>query len=117
VEDPLLRTDLNGTVTVDSDGQRWGVASARQPPRGPPVGGDPIGRAKQPPGDRSKTPGRLIDINSAPQAELESLPGIGPTLARRIIEGRPYRTVDDLLRVKGIGEKRLAEIRGPVTAR
>jgi DNA uptake protein ComE-like DNA-binding protein len=32
-------------------------------------------------------------------------------IAQRIIEGRPERTADDLLRVKGIGEKRLAEIR------
>jgi DNA uptake protein ComE-like DNA-binding protein len=38
-------------------------------------------------------------------------------IALRIIEGRPYRTVEDLLRVKGIGEKRLEEIRAYVTAR
>jgi DNA uptake protein ComE-like DNA-binding protein len=38
-------------------------------------------------------------------------------MARRIIEGRPYRTVDDLLRVKGIGERSLAEIRPYVRAR
>jgi DNA uptake protein ComE-like DNA-binding protein len=37
-------------------------------------------------------------------------------IARRIIEGRPYRSVDDLDRVKGIGEKRLEEIRPLVTA-
>ena len=61
-------------------------------------------------------PGRLVDINSASQAELESLPGVGPVIARRIVEGRPYRTVDDLLRVKGIGAKRMAEVRPFVTA-
>ena len=55
---------------------------------------------------------RRVDLNTASQQELEALPGIGPTIARRIIEGRPYRTVDDLLRVKGIGEKKLEEIRG-----
>jgi competence protein ComEA len=44
-------------------------------------------------------------------ADLEALPGIGPVLARRIIEGRPYRSVEDLARVKGIGKKRLEEIR------
>jgi DNA uptake protein ComE-like DNA-binding protein len=38
-------------------------------------------------------------------------------IARRIIEGRPYRTVDDLRTVKGIGEKRWTEIRPYVTAR
>jgi DNA uptake protein ComE-like DNA-binding protein len=45
------------------------------------------------------------------------LPGIGPALARRIIAGRPYRSVDDLLRIKGIGEHRFAEIRQHVTVR
>jgi competence ComEA-like helix-hairpin-helix protein len=65
----------------------------------------------------SEQPGRGININIASQQELESLPGIGPALARRIIEGRPYRRVEDLWRVKGIGEKRLAETREFVTVR
>lgn len=42
------------------------------------------------------------------------MPGIGPVLARRIIESRPYRSVDDLIRVKGIGAKKLEAIRGMV---
>ena len=49
----------------------------------------------------------LIDINTASQSELDSLPGIGEVYAKRIIEGRPYRSVDDLKRVKGIGGKTL----------
>jgi competence protein ComEA len=48
--------------------------------------------------------------------EMEALTGIGPVLARRIIEGRPYRTVDELDRVKGIGQKRLEDIRPLVRA-
>jgi competence protein ComEA len=65
-----------------------------------------------------KVPGAagLIDIDTTSVAELEALPGIGPVIARRIIEGRPYRSVDDLERVKGIGRKRLEEIRALVTA-
>ena len=59
--------------------------------------------------------GRPINVNTATMAELEALPGIGPVLARRIIEGRPYASVDDLDRVKGIGPKRLEEIRPLVT--
>ncbi len=50
------------------------------------------------------------------QADLEALHGIGPVIARRIIEGRPYRSVEELDRVKGIGKKRLEEIRPLVTA-
>jgi DNA uptake protein ComE-like DNA-binding protein len=41
--------------------------------------------------------------------------GVGPAISRRIIERRPYRPVDDLDRVKGIGAKRLEEIRSLVT--
>jgi endonuclease/exonuclease/phosphatase family metal-dependent hydrolase len=58
-----------------------------------------------------KSVSSLIDVNSASQAALESLPGIGPVIAARIIAGRPYRRIDDLIRVKGIGPKRLAQIR------
>ena len=57
-----------------------------------------------------------IDLNSAATEALEALPGIGPTLARRIVEARPLRRVDDLLRVKGIGKVRLAALRPHVRA-
>jgi competence protein ComEA len=57
-----------------------------------------------------------INVTAATAAELEALPGIGPVIARRIVEGRPYRSVEELDRVKGIGKKRLEEIRPLVTA-
>ncbi len=56
-----------------------------------------------------------IDLNSASATELEGLPGIGPTLAARIIAARPLARVDDLLRVQGIGPVRLARLRALVT--
>lgn len=57
--------------------------------------------------------GLPVDLNRAPAAELEALPGIGPALARRIVEGRPYRDVVELRRVPGIGPRRLAAL-GPL---
>jgi competence protein ComEA len=54
-----------------------------------------------------------VDLNFATGVELESLPRIGPVLARRIVEDRqrrgPFRSVEDLARVRGIGP---ATVRG-----
>jgi len=54
---------------------------------------------------------RPIDINSASSADLENVPGIGPVLAQRIIEARPFKSADDLRNVKGIGEYRYRKLR------
>ncbi len=116
---PLLRTERDGTITVVSDGSRWWLPRRPDIVRGPSVGDDQFGvvvREKKPPRG-SEHSDRKIDVNTASQKELESLPGGGPVIARRIIEGRPYRTVDDLLRVKGIGAKRMEEIRPLVGVR
>jgi competence protein ComEA len=63
---------------------------------------------------RTNTPpdaGTLIDLNSATAKELDSLPGIGPVLAERIVEGRPYETVEDLRQVPGIGKATMDRLR------
>ncbi|NLJ79941.1 MAG: helix-hairpin-helix domain-containing protein [Firmicutes bacterium] len=55
----------------------------------------------------------LVHVNTAGMAELQTLPGIGPVFAERIIierRERPFLEKRDLLRVAGIGEKRLAQI-------
>jgi competence protein ComEA len=77
-----------------------------------------IGRAGPASGDRRDadvlSARRPINVNGATEAELEALLGVGPVIARRIMDGRPSRSVDELERVKGIGKKRLGEIRPPV---
>jgi competence protein ComEA len=57
-----------------------------------------------------------VDINTASQAELESLPGVGPQTAKAIIDARPFSSVSDLERVSGIGEQKMKDLRGMVTA-
>lgn len=56
-----------------------------------------------------------VDLNSADTQQLESLPGIGPALAARIIESRrasgPFGSIDELVRVRGIGAKTLEALR------
>lgn len=71
------------------------------------------------PGAGTAAPGDdRIDLNSADQAALETLPRIGPALAERIISWRDengrFQTVDDLLAVPGIGEKLLEGLRDGV---
>ena len=53
--------------------------------------------------------GRL-NLNAATPEQLEALPGVGPALAKKIIAGRPYRSLADLDRVKGVGEATLREL-------
>ncbi len=60
---------------------------------------------------KAKSPQGLVNLNTAAEKELQSIKGIGPVLAQRIIAGRPYRTVDDLLKVKGISSKNLEYFR------
>ena len=53
----------------------------------------------------------LLDLNTASKEELMFINGIGPVLAERIMVRRPYKTVDGLIKVKGIGPKKLEKIR------
>ena len=60
---------------------------------------------------KEKTPLGKIDINTATEKELTTVPGIGHVMAARIIAARPFRSADDLKRVSGIGDKKYAQIR------
>jgi len=63
--------------------------------------------------------GGLLDLNTATREQLEELPGIGPALAEAILAEREkrggFQSVDDLKGVRGIGEKRFADIEDLVT--
>lgn len=60
-------------------------------------------------------PAKLVDLNTAKSAELEELPGVGPSLAKAIIDARPFKSVDELDRVKGLGAARIAALRNKVS--
>jgi endonuclease YncB( thermonuclease family) len=52
-----------------------------------------------------------FDINTATEKELRLIPGIGPVMARRIMDARPFRSADDLKKVNGIGDRKYETIR------
>ena len=62
-----------------------------------------------------------ININKANQKELESLPGLGASKAQAIVDYRkqngPFKSVDDLVKVKGIGAKTLDKFRPNITVK
>jgi competence protein ComEA len=71
----------------------------------PVVSSEPVGSSSN----------QKISLNTDSKAELEELPGIGPSTADKIIQGRPYKNINDLLNVKGIGESLLEKIKDLVT--
>ena len=59
-----------------------------------------------------------ININTASEKELDALPGIGPAIARSIVEHRssqPFTKIEDIMLVKGIGEKKFAKLKELIT--
>ena len=79
---------------------------------------EPQYAAAQPPGALRSGDGR-ININTASKSELKDLPGIGDVLAGRIIDYRnqygAFSSIDGIMRVSGIGEKRYEAIRDKIT--
>jgi competence protein ComEA len=108
-----------GGASVDADLERLNLAAVVQDQQQVVV---PRRQAATTPGgtDALGGPGAgLVNVNTADSETLQTLPGIGPVIATRIIEYRdehgPFATVEDLVAVKGIGEVTLEKLRPLVT--
>jgi competence protein ComEA len=112
---PAVLERLRPFVTVEP----YPGTDAPPPPPRVARGAAPEQPSRQPPGSGKKPPlTGPVHVNSASAEELKRLPGIGPTLAQRIIEARaarPFRSVEELRRVRGIGAKTLERLRPHVT--
>lgn len=100
------------------DGEQVVVpAEGEVPPIGAPAPGTAPGAAAG--GSGGSAPTAPVNINTADQAALEALPGVGPVLAGRIVQWRVengrFTSIDELSEVSGIGEKMLAQIGPQVT--
>lgn len=68
---------------------------------------------------KKKPPARPVNLNTATSEELQQVPGIGPVTAEKILKMRKsyghFKSVDDLLAIRGIGPKRLEKMRKYLT--
>lgn len=131
--------DAAGGVTEEADTTRVNLARVlvdgeqvlvlapdEDPPPGtgaPPVAGAPPAGSAAPgtgAGAGAGAPAAVVDLNTATLADLETLPGIGPVLAQRILDWRTangrFSSVDELREISGLGEKRIADLQGKVRA-
>ena len=97
----------------DVEAAQGGAGQVAATPQGAALGGT----AGSAPGGTASGQGQSqVNINTATQAELETLPGIGPATAQKIIASResegPFSTPDELMRVSGIGEKKYEAVEG-----
>ena len=60
-------------------------------------------------------PGQKVNLNKATKEQLEALPEIGPSKAQAIIDGRPYKKPEDVMKVKGIKEGTFKKIKDSIT--
>lgn len=112
VEDEAKRRKVGGW---GMSGQPLNVASATPQPfakGSPSISVTPAQAAPIPSTSKNERlfPAKF-DINAATEKELRLIPGIGPVMARRIIDARPFRSADDLKKVNGIGDRKYAQIR------
>ncbi|RYL90379.1 helix-hairpin-helix domain-containing protein [Sporolactobacillus sp. THM19-2] len=87
-----------------------------KPPEGIPVA--PTAPA-QAPSSGEESPGQKVNVNTADEQTLQNLPGIGPSKAKAIIQYRqekgPFKSLEELTEVSGIGEKSLEQIKPSAT--
>jgi predicted flap endonuclease-1-like 5' DNA nuclease len=110
--DRIERLDRSPAGDVESAAPDEAPAA---PPRSPRRSKVPAVSSRAPIENKRIAPDARIDLNTAPLDDLTRLPGVGPVLASRIVDARPYASVDDMRRVRGVGRSKLDRLRELVT--
>ncbi len=100
-------TARDGDVVISTDGRKLRIETY---PKRPASAKTTTSEAKPLPVQPGATSTLLLDVNTASHEQLRSLPGVGPKTAEKIIAARPFASVPELRRVKGIGAKKLARL-------
>ena len=101
------------------DGEQVRIPTAAEVAAGVAAGGAGAAGAASGAGVQSGQAGGKININSASVGELDALPGVGPSTAQKIVDDRtangPFKRIEDLMRVSGIGEKKFEALKDSIT--
>jgi len=97
-------------AAVASIGLAYAQAPGKKPDAAKPAATAPAKAAEAPKKDK-------MDINSASEAELATLPGIGEARAKAIVKGRPYKGKDDLVQKKVLSKSVYAKIKDDIIAK
>lgn len=110
----LYGTDIHGTILVKTDGSEYNISTKKDGTISPKNTGttnatEPESEETKPKKETTQT-NSCIDINQASIEEVQNIIHIGPERAQLLIDLRPFDSVDDLDRIKGIGPARITDI-------
>lgn len=109
----IYRTDIHGHILITTDGQSYNIHLEKKGWSNPNPNPNPTPNTNQTDSSVAvpkSIPTEKIDINTASLEELQHIIHIGHEYAEQIINLRPFKTIDELTKVKGIGDSRLRDI-------
>ena len=106
-------TDIHGTIIVETDGKTFSVHTNNQGTithTAPEVETEVVPTPEPEKEIQPASSGSCVNINSASEVEVQRIIHIGPARSHDLIQLRPYQSVDELSKIKGIGPARIADI-------